>query len=871
MFAFDQALLPQLNTRKALILVDFQNDFVESDGALPATDLEGFVNRTARLVNAIRGQGDVVWLLSQFDRPLPAETEAIIVSDTTTVTRHKNSLGRTVAPIDPDEPPDEEAFMSQPEAKCAKMGSWGVKMVSAMEEVRQKRDTVITRSQYSGFSGTSLLRSLRAKMVMEVFICGSMANVGVYATALDAAGHGLSITIVEDCCGYRNEQRQLAAMRNLIKLTGCEIASAEEVIENLHSSSAVTPPQPPRPAPQTTLPPAIMSASIQRHNVSDVASDISTALAGLRLDARCPETVAGEGAASQQASPAASQKTRKRNAAKDGNLVIVEDQQPKEIGSNVHVVDKPTVLTTDGKIQGDNDKVDTLESSPHSRTPTQVSGVSVCQQTMAESSVLEEKILQRGLGEGDTDIIENLLPHEVEKKAFEQLRSEVQWQRMLHQGGEVPRLVAVQGEVAQDGSMPVYRHPSDESPPLLPFSPMVLAIKAETEKHLGHPLNHALIQLYRDGKDYISEHSDKTLDVVNGSYVANVSIGAERTMVFRTKRPGKDPSRSDASPPGNAKRQIQRARLPHNSLCRMGLRTNMKWLHSIRQDKRAERDKTAAELAYEGGRISLTFRHIGTFLDKDEEMIWGQGATGKTRDAAKGVINGQGPEAVEMLKAFGAENNSSDFDWEAQYGKGFDVLHISNYPRFFASADVVANMRIWLMLAELGVSYAKGSVAPSDARAASDGSVADLPIRFVDNDENRSTVDGDVAIMLYLDAVYGQTSSATRANTCDLAMRYSRLQRALKLAELWKRQGQSTEVTEALLSELAVWDGYVVEATWMSNASTPSVVDFAVWPVLHALVEQCGCQSIAELKHLKKYYETVAERDATRKVLGKTE
>ncbi|KAG5952594.1 hypothetical protein E4U53_000470 [Claviceps sorghi] len=874
MFAFDQALLPQLNTRKALILVDFQNDFVESDGALPATDPEDFVNRTARLINAIRGKGDVVWVQSQFDEPVPAYTEAIIVSDTTPVTRYKDSRGRTMTSMNPDEPPDEEAFLSQPEASCAKIGSWGAKIISAMEEVMHKRDTVITKSHYSGFNSTPLLRTLRAKMVMEVFICGSMANVGVYATALDAAGHGMSITIVEDCCGYRNEQRQLAAMRNLIKLTGCEIASVEEVIEILQASSDAISPQTRGRGPSIKLPPVTLSSmSAQRQSAPDTVSSILTSLGSLRLDPIDTEAVTGNDTEKKQASPAELEKIRlsnkqEINAKDDKSLAVAAHKQPTSREPKVYQ-DKSAALTSERKIRGHNDdNADALRSSQHRHTKIQASSRMMSQQPASDSSATAGTILQKCLGEGDTDVIENVLPHDVERNAFEELQNEVQWQRMLHQGGEVPRLVAVQGEVAQDGSMPVYRHPSDECPPLLPFSPMVLAIKAETEKYLGHTLNHVLIQFYRDGKDYISEHSDKTIDVVKGSYIANVSIGAERTMVLRTKRRDSDASRTGASPPSSANRQIQRARLPHNSLCRMGLQTNRKWLHSIRQDKRAEREKTPAETAYGGGRISLTFRHIGTFLDKKEKMIWGQGATGKTRDTARSVINGQGPKAIAMLKAFGAENNSSVFDWDAQYGKGFDVLHIGNSPRFFACADRVANMRIWLMLADLGVNYAKGSIAPSDGKVAHQGSAADFPIRFVDNDEDKSVVEGDVAIMLYLDAVYGQTL-ATQANAPGFAMRFSRLQRALKLADLWRCQGQSRPLSDELLSELAVWDTYAAEATLMSNADRPSIVDYAVWPVLHALMETHGCQSIAELENLTKYYKSVAGRDATKMVLGR--
>ncbi len=154
--------------------------------------------------------------------------------------------------------------------------------------------------------------------------------------------------------------------------------------------------------------------------------------------------------------------------------------------------------------------------------------------------------------------------------------------------GEVPRLVAVEGLIEDDGryghnlefmvhdrwthrstlirvflkiifktSQPIYRHPADESPPLLPFSPTVQKIRACVEKALGHPLNHVLIQHYRHGGDYISEHSDKTIDVVRDSKIVNVSLGAQRTMTLRTKKDAAKETKSD--------RETQRVPLFHNS------------------------------------------------------------------------------------------------------------------------------------------------------------------------------------------------------------------------------------------------------------------------------------------------------------------
>lgn len=61
---------------------------------------------------------------------------------------------------------------------------------------------------------------------------------------------------------------------------------------------------------------------------------------------------------------------------------------------------------------------------------------------------------------------------------FYRLRQETKWNEMKHKGGFVPRLVALQGEVsATDGSIPLYRHPTDEQLTLEPFDELVLQIK----------------------------------------------------------------------------------------------------------------------------------------------------------------------------------------------------------------------------------------------------------------------------------------------------------------------------------------------------------------------------------------------------------
>ncbi|OAQ75492.1 isochorismatase family protein family [Purpureocillium lilacinum] len=967
MFPFDLAALPQLTTRKALLVVDFQRDFLSvDDGALPVTEPEGFAARTLKLAEAVRrAGGDVVWVQSRFEQRRDHNAEPLVASDAALAARpshHHRARVRLLEHQEDDDEADEEAFLSHDPPRCVKPSTSGVELASPAA----KEDSTLWKSHYSAFLGTSLLRLLRAKMVMEVFICGSLANVGVYATALDAAGHGLTITVVDDCCGFGVAARKRKALRNLDELTGCEVARCADVVKALHPS--------PPPAPtsrvkakaqnKTTTTSSTKAAGAKPESGRPAESELVRQIAGLRLAERSPSDAGVDEAQRQDAAPTAeadsqsSQNAQPKLQERAGNGDETARRSTKSNGKdglddgqgNVAATPKPhhQAPTEAAPVASPKDKTgkaprpaqsSSTSPRPDKSSPRLARGVIM--------SGLEDKIAaasepdhsddeqptqhapQKGLGAGDTDIIENLLPPDLEATMFDRLRDEVQWQRMSHQGGEVPRLVAVQGQVSDDdgGSMPVYRHPSDESPPLLPFSPAVLEVKAEAEKHLGHPLNHVLIQYYRDGNDYISEHSDKSLDIVRGSYIANVSLGAERTMVLRTKRQHKDPScqapqsnsqASSTSQPAEAspetKRQAQRLRLHHNSMCRMGLATNEQWLHAIRQDRRAERDKTPAELARAGARISLTFRQIGTFLSRDESLIWGQGATGKTRAEAHPVVNGQGPEAVAMLRAFGTENHASRFDWAAHYGAGFDVLHISNSPRFFASAtDAIVNMRIALMLAEYGVNYAKGSMAPtlasggkgSEATAGEDGdgsqTLASVPVKFVDNDAAKSVVQGDLAIMLYLDAVYGQqhrdkadakSDVAAATSQSQLAAQYTLFQRALQLLGIVRRNtatgvtregtGAGADTTDAppvsrvVRHELStVWETAAKDGalcgTGAGDGKTPSLADFALWPVLHALADAHGgpAAAFAGMDHLRRYYEAFAERHSARVVLGR--
>lgn len=959
MFPIDPTKLPALRTRKAFLVIDPQKDFLDDEGALPIHQPLDLPEQIAHAAQAFRDSGvDIIWVRTQFDKIRSIHNEMILTADlplgngpaSSSRGRGSRAASQGGGVIPPKCP---EGFLSISASstltKAVRPGTTGLEFHPEIEKAVSRKDQVLTKSFYSAFKNDQILRLLRMRFVTELYICGSLTNIGVMATAYDAASHGFAITLVKDCCGFRSPARHNAAIKQIVELTGCDVLNLDEIPLSTNTPGPrASEPKVTESGPTASATSSLYPTTCKRpgddSKTKSTSADLQDALASLSIEDKqldSSRTQSKQGGRNKKSVTAHEEPVEGVSHGVDARTdterikdSTLSDVATHPIGDNESpapspqphsttrgtnekklesvTTEDPNLETGDGSQKGAPDESDptavrtsevpavqsdmarkSISSSPSTSSGEEVSDSDHIE--AADADIPPVSMATRGdpLCEGDSRVVFNILPALLADDIFEKVREEVQWQRMSHQGGEVPRLVAVQGQVEHDGSMPVYRHPSDESPPLLPFTPTVSAIREVVEKELGHPLNHALIQFYRHGNDYISEHSDKTLDIAKDSFIANVSLGAERTMVLRTKRIPKprddnqgepsDNSKSDTPPPpasqsSDLKRKSERAPLPHNSLMKMGLQTNMKWLHGIRQDKRQEREKSKEELAYAGGRISLTFRRIGTFLDAEQRLIWGQGATGKTRDAAQEVTNGQTPQAIEMLRAFGRENQLSEFAWDAFYGKGFDVLHITASPRLFLSADAVVNMRVQMMLAELGIGYARGSMGPASVQDAS-GTEAALQIKLVDTDVAKSTVQGDIAILMYLDRVYansarahvssaaetasqsvdtGAATDTQSTSTCkvvhiDMGKVYTRFQQALSLQDKLRTiyhqpqsdsDGEDERSSTKLIKELFTpWDAYVsYDKTtsdgdhFLASSNGLTLADYAFWPVLHDIV-----------------------------------
>jgi alkylated DNA repair dioxygenase AlkB len=121
-----------------------------------------------------------------------------------------------------------------------------------------------------------------------------------------------------------------------------------------------------------------------------------------------------------------------------------------------------------------------------------------------------------------------------------------------------------------------------------PMTPLLDEIRSVIQYATNAEFNSVLVNLYRDGKDSVSWHSDN--EAINGREptIASVSLGATRRFDLRHK----------------ATKETVRADLEDGSLLVMSGLSQHCWVHQIA--------KTASQV---GPRINLTFRRIIKTID----------------------------------------------------------------------------------------------------------------------------------------------------------------------------------------------------------------------------------------------------------------
>ncbi len=159
----------------ALIIIDMINDFVRPDGALP----------------------------------VPAAME--IVPYVATLADEARERGIPVIYADDSHYPDDKEFEDWP--VHAVEGTDGARVVEELEP--NEGDHVVICRSYSGFFGTNLEELLGELGVRHVVVTGTVTNICVFATCLDAYMRGYRITVPRDGVAGLNEEEHEFALRQI--------------------------------------------------------------------------------------------------------------------------------------------------------------------------------------------------------------------------------------------------------------------------------------------------------------------------------------------------------------------------------------------------------------------------------------------------------------------------------------------------------------------------------------------------------------------------------------------------------------------------------------------------------------------------------
>ena len=165
-------------------------------------------------------------------------------------------------------------------------------------------------------------------------------------------------------------------------------------------------------------------------------------------------------------------------------------------------------------------------------------------------------------------------------RIFEQLKAQIRWRQDVMRFGrrEVPqpRLTAW---YADAGKTYVYsgiaNHP-------LPWTALLLALKAKAEGFAESAFNSVLLNYYRDGGDSVGWHADNEPELGERPVIASLSFGATRTFELRRRTTGK----------------VVKLPLTSGGILLMRGTTQQHWVHRVPKEPGS------------ASRINLTFRFV---------------------------------------------------------------------------------------------------------------------------------------------------------------------------------------------------------------------------------------------------------------------
>jgi len=181
--------------------------------------------------------------------------------------------------------------------------------------------------------------------------------------------------------------------------------------------------------------------------------------------------------------------------------------------------------------------------------------------------------------DGDAYYYRQVFSQEVGDAVFDQLLHTIDWKQdeIIMFG----KKIITKRKVGWYGDLPFVYTYSHSAKKALPWNDVLKNIKSIAEKHTGKSFNSCLLNLYHDGQEGMSWHSDDEDTLEPDASIVSISFGAARKFSFQHK----------------TNKTSQSILLENGSLLVMESNVQKNWLHALPKSKRIS-----------SPRINLTFR-----------------------------------------------------------------------------------------------------------------------------------------------------------------------------------------------------------------------------------------------------------------------
>lgn len=187
----------------ALIVIDYQNDFISPEGKVAGTgkfDLtasQSIQPKLQKLIDHWHSKNQPVFF---------------VISD-----YNLNNYESTF----------KELRQKSPYGDSAKTGTWGHELY---ELKASESDTFVVKHYFDGFLKTDLEEQLRSRGIEDLTICGINTDVCVFHTTMSAVVRSFRISLVEDATAASRTENHPVFMNYMEKIGGARRVTTDELI-----------------------------------------------------------------------------------------------------------------------------------------------------------------------------------------------------------------------------------------------------------------------------------------------------------------------------------------------------------------------------------------------------------------------------------------------------------------------------------------------------------------------------------------------------------------------------------------------------------------------------------------------------------------